>query len=123
MMKISIIAHDHKKAEMVGFAMKNKEFFQSVEITSTGTTGLHLESAGLKVNKKESGPKGGDAQIASMIVDSQIDLVFFFIDPLTSHAHEVDVQMLLRLCNVYNVPIATNPATAELMIRAISHTA
>jgi len=122
-MKIAIIAHDHKKAEMVGFAMKNEEFFKSTWITSTGTTGLHLESAGLTVDKKQSGPKGGDAQIAAMIVDGKIDLVFFFIDPLTSHAHEVDVQMLLRLCNVYNVPIATNPSTAELMIKAIAHTA
>jgi len=120
MMKIAVIAHDHKKAELVGFAMKNVEFFKSVKITSTGTTGLHLESAGLSVNKKESGPKGGDAQIAALIVEGEIDIVFFFIDPLTSHAHEVDAQMLLRLCNVYNIPIATNPATADLLIHAIN---
>jgi methylglyoxal synthase len=119
MMKIAMIAHDHKKAEMVGFAMKHVEFFKECLITSTGTTGLHLESAGLLVDKKESGPKGGDAQIASLIVEGEVELVFFFIDPLTSHAHEVDVQMLLRLCNVYDVPIATNPATADLLIQAM----
>lgn len=122
MIRIAMIAHDHKKAEMVGFTMKHNTFFSSAKITSTGTTGTHIESAGLKVNRKESGPRGGDAQIAAMIVDGEIDVVIFFIDPLTSHAHEVDVQMLLRLCNVYNVPIATNPATAELMINAIVHT-
>lgn len=118
-MRIAVIAHDNKKADMVAFIMKRLKFFSSVEVVATGTTGQHIEHAGLDVDLKKSGPKGGDAQIASEIVDGKIDGVLFFIDPLTSHAHEVDVQMLLRLCNVYNIPIATNYATAKLLVEAI----
>ena len=99
--------------------MKRLNFFSKVDIVATGTTGQHIEHAGLDVDLKNSGPKGGDAQIASELVDGKIDGVLFFIDPLTSHAHEVDVQMLLRLCNVYNIPIATNYATAKLLVEAI----
>jgi methylglyoxal synthase len=68
----------------------------------------------------KSGPQGGDAQIAAELVNGKIDGVIFFIDPLTAHPHEVDVQMLLRLCNVYNIPIATNYSTASLLIQAVS---
>ena len=70
----------------------------------------------MKVEKKLSGPLGGDAQIASMIAEGRIDGVVFFIDPLDVHPHEVDVNMLLRICNVYNIPLATNYSTASLMI-------
>ena len=118
-MRIAVIAHDNKKADMVAFIMKRLDFFSGVEIVSTGTTGQHIEHAGLDVDRKKSGPKGGDAQIASELVDGKIDGVLFFTDPLTSHAHEVDVQMLLRLCNVYNIPIATNYATAKLLVDSI----
>jgi len=118
-MRIAIIAHDNKKADMVAFVMKRLDFFKQNLIVATGTTGTHLEHAGLAVDKKKSGPHGGDAQIAAEIANGYVDGVIFFIDPLTSHAHEVDVQMLLRLCNVYNIPIATNYATASLLIKAV----
>jgi len=118
-MKIAVIAHDGKKADMVAFIMKRLEFFKSVDILATGTTGKHIEHAGLKVECLKSGPLGGDAQIAAMIADGKIDAVIFFIDPLEAHAHQVDVNMLLRICNVYNVPLATNYATASLIIANI----
>ncbi len=120
-MRIAVIAHDNKKADMVAFVMKRLDFFSKTEIVATGTTGTHIEHAGLDVDLKKSGPQGGDAQIAAELVEGKIDMILFFIDPLTSHAHEVDVQMLLRLCNVYNIPIATNYSTADLLIRSIKN--
>jgi methylglyoxal synthase len=117
-MRIALIAHDNKKADMVAFIMKNLEFFNDHELVATGTTGSHVEHAGLQVQRKFSGPQGGDAQIAAELVEDKIDAVIFFMDPLSSHPHEVDVQMLLRLCNVHNVPIATNYSTADLFVKA-----
>lgn len=119
-MNIAIIAHDNKKADMVAFIMKRLPFFKSKDISlfATGTTGKHITHAGLEVTCLQSGPMGGDAQIASMIVDKKIDLVLFFIDPLFSHPHEVDVQMLTRLCNVYDIPLATNYSTASRIIKS-----
>ena len=114
-MRIALIAHDNKKAYLFAFILKRLDFFSKVSLVATGTTGKHVQHAGLEVSLMKSGPHGGDAQIASMIVHDEIDAVFFFIDPLTSHAHEVDVQMLLRLCNVYDIPIATNYSTARLI--------
>ncbi len=116
MLKIAVIAHDGKKADMVAFIMKRLDFFKNVNIIATGTTGKHITHAGLEVNCLKSGPLGGDAQIASMVSDDQIDGVIFFIDPLDVHPHQVDVNMLLRICNVYNTPLATNYSTASLMI-------
>jgi len=115
-LNFAVIAHDEKKADMVAFIMKRLDFFKKSNIWATGTTGKHIEFAGCDVNKVKSGPLGGDAQIAAMIVDRKIDCVIFFIDPMTSHPHEVDVQMLLRICNVTDIPIATNYATASKLI-------
>jgi len=116
MFNIAVIAHDGKKADMVAFIMKRLDFFKNNQIIATGTTGTHIEHAGIQVIKKKSGPLGGDAQIASMIAEGEIDGVVFFIDPLAVHPHIVDVNMLLRVCNVYNIPLATNYATASLLI-------
>jgi methylglyoxal synthase len=118
-MKLAVIAHDGKKADMVAFIMKRLEFFSKVEIMATGTTGKHIEHAGLQVQCLKSGPLGGDAQIASMIADGQVDGVIFFIDPLDVHPHQVDVHMLLRICNVYNIPLATNYKTAVYVINGL----
>ena len=118
-MNIAVIAHDGKKADIVAFIMKRLDFFGSVNIIATGTTGTHIEHAGLAVDKKKSGPLGGDAQIASLIAEGGIDAVVFFIDPLDVHPHQVDVSMLLRICNVYNVPLATNYSTASLIISSL----
>ena len=118
-MKLALIAHDGKKADMVAFVMKRLDFFRKVDVMATGTTGKHIEHAGLDVNCLKSGPLGGDAQIASLISDGKIDAVVFFIDPLGLHPHQVDVNMLLRICNVYNIPLATNYSTASLVISGL----
>lgn len=117
-MKIAIIAHDGKKAEMVHFLMKHNEILKSkrIELVATGTTGKHAQESGLKVKRYESGPLGGDAQIAADVVNGNISMVLFFRDPLGKHPHEPDILMLMRICDVRNVPIATNPATAELLL-------
>ena len=116
-LRFAVIAHDNKKADMVAFIMKRLDFFKdNVEIFATGTTGKHIEFAGLDVIRLKSGPMGGDAQIAAMIVEDKIDCVIFFIDPLSSHPHEVDVQMLVRICNVTDTPISCNYATASMLI-------
>ncbi len=120
-MKIAIIAHDGKKAEMVGFLLKNKDLMEHVELVSTGTTGRHAEEGGLKVHKFLSGPLGGDAQIAALAAEKKLDLVVFFRDPLDKHPHEPDVQMLMRICDVHNIPLATNLASAQLMLSGIRH--
>lgn len=120
-MKIAIIAHDGKKAEMVQFLMKHIQFLKSkrIELVATGTTGKHAQDSGLEVERYESGPLGGDAQIAADVVTGKIQMVLFFRDPMGKHPHEPDILMLMRICDVRNVPIATNPATAELLLKAI----
>jgi methylglyoxal synthase len=117
-MKIAVIAHDGKKAEMVAFLNRHMNFFKSIglEIVATGTTGKHAQAAGLEVERLLSGPLGGDAQIAALVAEHQVSMVIFFRDPLGKHPHEPDVQMLMRVCDVHNIPIATNPATAEMLI-------
>jgi methylglyoxal synthase len=121
-MTIAIIAHDGKKADMVAFAKDHIALLQQkqIQLIATGTTGSHLERAGLQVIRMASGPMGGDAQIASRIAEGNVDMVIFFRDPLGKHPHEVDVNMLMRLCDVYNIPLATNPAAATLFFKALS---
>ncbi len=120
-MEIAIIAHDGKKAEMVSFLMAHLDILKNknIELVSTGTTGTHVEKAGLTTTRFNSGPIGGDAEIAARVVQGITKMVFFFRDPLGKHPHEPDVAMLMRLCDVHNVPLATNPASAELLIRSI----
>ena len=116
--RIALIAHDNKKAEMVSWAMKNRDTLSRYELCGTGTTSkLVSEATGLDVERYLSGPLGGDAQIAALVAEHKIQMVFFFRDPLDKHPHEPDVQMLMRVCDVHNVPLATNPASAELMLR------
>lgn len=116
-MRIAIIAHDGKKPEMVAFLLKNKDKLKDIELFATGTTGGHVADAGLKVTKLLSGPIGGDAQIAALAATKELDMVIFFRDPLGKHPHEPDVQMLLRICDVHDIPLATNPSSAALMIK------
>lgn len=120
-MKIALIAHDGKKAEMVAFMRDHMEFLKrnEIELIATGTTGQHVEKAGLEVIKVKSGPFGGDAQIAAEVAEGTIQAVFFFRDPLDKHPHEPDIAMLMRVCDVYNIPLATNPATASLIFRSL----
>ena len=86
---------------------------------ATGTTGEKVRKAGFNVKAMLSGPLGGDAQIAARVAEGKCNMVLFFRDPLDRHPHEPDILMLMRLCDVHNVPLATNPATAELLIKAI----
>jgi len=121
MKTIAIIAHDGKKPEMVQFLNENRITLDSkqLNIIATGTTGSKTEAAGYKVEKLLSGPLGGDAQIAARIAEGLVDMVIFFRDPLDKHPHEPDIFMLMRLCDVHNVPLATNPATASLLIKGL----
>ncbi len=118
-MTIALIAHDGKKAEMVQFLLDHREFLGRAKLIATGTTGSHIEKSGLQVQKLLSGPLGGDAQIAAMAAEKEVDAVIFFRDPLDKHPHEPDVQMLLRICDVHNIPLATNPATARLILEQL----
>jgi methylglyoxal synthase len=121
-MEIAIIAHDGMKAEMVQFLNKNRELLsgEGVKLIGTGTTGKKAEKAGFKIKKMLSGPLGGDAQIAARVAEGKTKMVLFFKDPLASHPHDADVSMLIRVCDVHNVPLATNEATAQLLLLAIS---
>jgi methylglyoxal synthase len=120
-LKLALIAHDGKKAEMVAFMRDHMERFRraDIELVATGTTGSHVAGAGLRVNKVRSGPYGGDAEIASQVARGEVDAVFFFRDPLDKHPHEPDILMLMRICDVHNVPLATNPASAKLIFQAL----
>jgi len=118
--KIALIAHDGKKAEMVAFLNQNKELLKHFGLVATGTTGKHAQDAGFVVKRYQSGPLGGDAQIGALISEGKVSMIFFFRDPLGKHPHEPDVQMLMRLCDVHNVPLATNPATANLLIKSLT---
>ncbi|MBL7184348.1 MAG: methylglyoxal synthase [Anaerolineae bacterium] len=114
---IALIAHDGKKADLVAFATFNREKLAGYHLVATGTTGKLLqEKVGLEVECVLSGPYGGDAQIAARVAEGAIDGVFFLVDSLDKHPHDPDIQTLLRACNVHNVAIATNIATADLII-------
>lgn len=114
---IALIAHDNKKADMVAFALEHKDVLDRYELIATHTTGKLLrDKCGLRIQLMLSGPVGGDAQIAAQVAEGKIEAVFFFIDPLDKHPHDPDINTLLRICNVHDVPLATNPATAAYII-------
>lgn len=121
-MEIAVIAHDRMKADMVQFLNRNRDLLaaEGVKLIATGTTGTKAEAAGFKVKKMLSGPLGGDAQIAARVAEGKTKMVLFFKDPNSSHAHEPDISMLIRVCDVHNIPLATNEATAQLLLEAIS---
>ena len=118
-MKLALIAHDGKKASMVAFVMKRMDFFKrkDVQLVGTGTTGTMVQNAGLKVDLVASGPMGGDAEIGAMVTRGEIDGVIFFRDPLDKHPHDVDISMLMRLCDVHEVPLATNYKSAHILVK------
>lgn len=116
---IALIAHDNKKAAMVNWALKNKETLAKYSLCGTGTTAkLVAEATDLPVKKYLSGPLGGDQQIGAKVAEGKIDIVIFFWDPLESQPHDPDVKALLRIAVVYDIPIATNRATADYVIHS-----
>ena len=119
---IALVAHDHRKADMVDWVIFNSEFLSHHHLVCTGTTGALVQDAlindGVTPNIicMNSGPMGGDAQIAAMVVRKEIDLAVFLIDDLNPQPHEADIMMLLRQCRIHNIPIACNRYSADLMI-------
>jgi methylglyoxal synthase len=117
---IALIAHDKKKNDMIRFATAYKHVLENHHLFATGTTGLKImEATGLEVHRFQSGPFGGDQEIGAMIANNKMDMVFFFRDPLTAQPHEPDVTALIRLCDVYSVPLATNMGTGEVLIKGL----
>jgi methylglyoxal synthase len=115
--RLAVIAHDGKKADLVAFATFNRDRLRGYDLVATGATGDLLASkVGLNVERVSSGPTGGDVQIASRVVQGDIDAALFIVDPLDKHPHDPDIQTLLGICNVRNIPLATNIATADVVI-------
>jgi methylglyoxal synthase len=117
---IALIAHDAQKDDMVKFSMDNCALLKRYRLVATGTTGLRItEATGLKIYRCLSGPLGGDQQIGSLVAQGKVDAVIFFRDPLTAQPHEPDITALLRVCDVHNVPLATNLETARAVLKWI----
>ncbi|MDD2438324.1 MAG: methylglyoxal synthase [Massilibacteroides sp.] len=119
---IALVAHDNRKADMVDWAVHNAKFLAEHQLVCTGTTGGLVGNAfrekGItaEITRMHSGPMGGDAEIAAMVVRKEVDLAIFLIDDLNPQPHEADIQMLLRQCRVHNIPIACNRYSADLML-------
>ncbi|WP_456414994.1 methylglyoxal synthase [Oceanithermus profundus] len=114
---LALIAHDKKKADLIAFAKDHRELLARFPLVATGTTGKMLaQKAGLEVERVQSGPLGGDLQIGARITEDRILAVIFFRDPLTAQPHEPDVSALMRICDVHDVPLATNLAAAEAVV-------
>ncbi|GAB6138452.1 methylglyoxal synthase [Halanaerobaculum tunisiense] len=117
MKKIALIAHDEKKDDLVNFAQGNEEILAQFDLIATGTTGQRLnQNTSLEVTRKKSGPLGGDQQIGAEIASGNVGAVIFLRDPLTAQPHEPDVSALLRVCDVHNIPLATNLGTANMIL-------
>ena len=119
-MRIALIAHDKIKPEMIEFAVKYKSLLKKHDLFATGTTGHKIiEATGLNVKCFRPGPLGGDQEIGAKVANGEIDVIFFFRDPLTAQPHEPDVSALLRLADVYKIPLATNISTGELVVKSL----
>ncbi|ANU10682.1 methylglyoxal synthase [Planococcus antarcticus DSM 14505] len=121
-MKIALIAHDRKKDDLIQFTTAYEQILSQHTLYATGTTGQRIiDGTDLKVIRFQSGPLGGDQQIGAMIAQNEMDMVIFFRDPLTAQPHEPDVTALIRLCDVYSIPLATNMGTAEVLLKGLEH--
>jgi methylglyoxal synthase len=121
MRTLAVIAHDHKKADLVAWATFNRETLARFRLIATRHTArLMQDKVGLTVERLLSGPEGGDAQIAALVATGEVDACYFFVDPLSPQPHDPDIRALMRVCNVHNVPLATNIATADLVMAALA---
>lgn len=118
---IALIAHDQKKDEMAAFALRNEAVLKPFRIVATGTTGGRVLDAcpSLDVIRLKSGPLGGDQQIGALIATGEVGMLIFFVDPLSALPHDVDVKALTRLATVYDIPMALNIATADILVRTL----
>jgi methylglyoxal synthase len=120
MARIALVAHDDKKDELVAWALKNRERLSQHQLWGTGTTGGRVvDGTGLEVTRLLSGPLGGDAELGAMIAEAKIDVLIFFIDPLTAQPHDVDIKALIRLATLYNTLFAVNHASADAVLAAL----
>ena len=121
MKTLALIAHDNKKVDLVAWATFNRDTLARFRLIGTGHTArLVAAKVGIDVEELLSGPEGGDAQIAAMVATGGVGAVFFFVDPRSAQPHDPDIRALLRVCNVHDVPLATNLATADLVIQALA---
>lgn len=119
-LNIALIAHDKKKDDIVKLSEAYRGILKDHVLYATGTTGQRIvEATGLEIHRFKSGPLGGDQQIGAYISDNKMDMVIFLRDPLTSQPHEPDISALLRLSDVYEIPLATNMGTAEMLLRGL----
>lgn len=116
-LQLALVAHDARKDDLVAFATRRRDDLARFRLLATGTTGGRLvDEVGLEVERLLSGPVGGDVQIGARLLDGELAGVLFLRDPMTAHPHEPDIQALLKLCDIHGVPLATNVATAELVL-------
>ncbi|GAA0347786.1 methylglyoxal synthase [Bacillus carboniphilus] len=119
-MNIALIAHDNKKNDLIQFVIAYQPILEKHTLFATGTTGKRIhEATSLPITRFQSGPLGGDQEIGAMVAQNNMDMIIFFRDPLTAQPHEPDVSALIRLCDVYAVPLATNMGTAEILVRSL----
>ena len=119
--RIALVAHDGAKDAMLELVSRHDAFLRASRLVATATTGgLLNDRCDLRVHCLMSGPLGGDLQIGALVAEEQLDLVVFLRDPLTAHPHDPDIQALMKVCDVHDTPLATNPATAELCIGALA---
>jgi methylglyoxal synthase len=118
---LALVAHDEKKDDLLQLAARHRSTLSNLRLIATGHTGAQIaDLLDLKVERVHSGPEGGDLEIGARIVAGDVDAVVFLRDPLTSHPHEPDIQALLKVCDIHGVPLATNLASAEILLRSLS---
>lgn len=119
-MRLALIAHDEQKPTIIEFVREHESTFAEWELVATGTTGKRIqEETDLDIDRQASGPLGGDLQIGAAVASGELDAIVFLRDPLTAQAHEPDISALLRICDVSDVPLATNLASAELLVEGL----